>query len=41
MAMLEHLMPSSPLATGLIALAFAAGNVLAMRRMRVSDDDDE
>lgn len=39
--MLEHLMPSSPFASGLIALVFAAGNVLAVRRMRVTDDDDE
>ena len=41
MELLEHLIPSSPWVTGLIALVFLGGNVAALRLMRFTDDDDE
>lgn len=41
MAIIEHLIPSSPFASGLIALVFLAGNIAAVRLMRFTDDDDE
>ncbi len=35
------LIPSSPLATWLIATVFVLGNIFALRLMRFTDDDDE
>jgi hypothetical protein len=41
MDMIEHLIPSSPFASWLVAMVFLAGNIIAVRLMRFTDDDDE
>ena len=41
MAILEHLIPSSPWVTGLIAVLVLGGTWVACRLMRFTDDDDE